>query len=52
MHTEQNQLQHDRLACLLEELEQEHGPIDPQVIEEVRQAWPLPDQPTAERRDA
>lgn len=36
------QLQHDRLAGLLAELEQEHGSIDPQVMEEVRRAWPEP----------
>ncbi len=29
-----HQLQHDRLAGLLAELEQEQGPIEPQVIEE------------------
>jgi hypothetical protein len=34
------QLQHDRLACLLAELEQERGPIEPGVMEEVRRAWP------------
>jgi Arc/MetJ family transcription regulator len=32
------QLQHDRIAGLLTELEQEHGPIEPQILEEVRQA--------------
>jgi hypothetical protein len=46
------QLQHDRIAGLLEELEQEFGPIDPQAMEEVRQAWPLSDEPTTKRRDA
>jgi len=35
------QLQHDRLAALLAELEQENGPIEPQVVEEIRQEWPL-----------
>jgi hypothetical protein len=35
-----NQLQHDRLAGLLAALAQDHGPIDPQVMEEVRGAWP------------
>jgi Arc/MetJ family transcription regulator len=33
-----HQLQHDRLAGLLAELEQEKGPIEPSVTEEVRQA--------------
>jgi antitoxin (DNA-binding transcriptional repressor) of toxin-antitoxin stability system len=34
--------QYDRISRLLEELEQENGPIDPQVIEEVREAFPIP----------
>ncbi len=36
------QLQRDRLAGLLDELEQEAGPIEPQVMEEVRRLWPAP----------
>lgn len=36
------QLQLDRLSRLLQELEDEHGPIAPQIMEEVRQAWPGP----------
>lgn len=47
-----HQLQHDRLACLLAELEQENGPIEPRVIEEVRRAWPAPGETTAKRRSA
>lgn len=47
-----HQLQHDRLASLLAELEQERGPIAPQVIEEVRRAWPSPGQKAAKRRSA
>ena len=39
-----NQLQHDRLTALLAELESECGPIDSQVMEEVRRAWPAPDE--------
>jgi hypothetical protein len=35
-----NQLQHDRLRGLLAELEQEKGQIDPDVMAEVRAAWP------------
>ncbi|MFY9821155.1 MAG: hypothetical protein WAM82_07220 [Thermoanaerobaculia bacterium] len=31
--------QHDRLSGLLADLVQEHGPIDPQMMEEVRQEW-------------
>ncbi|HSG38661.1 MAG TPA: hypothetical protein VLE27_03390 [Thermoanaerobaculia bacterium] len=46
------QLQHDRIAGLLKELEQEHGPIDPQVMEEVRRAWPAPGEKSAKRRSA
>lgn len=47
-----HQLQHDRIAGLLKELEQEHGPIDPQVMEEVRRAWPAPGEKSAKRRNA
>jgi len=47
-----NQLQHDRIAGLLTELEQEHGPIDPQVMEEVRQEWPAPGERVHKRRSA
>jgi Arc/MetJ family transcription regulator len=45
------QLQHDRLAGLLAELEEKHGPIDPRVLEEVRQEWPTPQERVAKRRD-
>ena len=44
-----HQLQHDRLSGLLEELEQEKGPIEPEVMEEVRQAWPAPGEKTSRR---
>ena len=37
-----NQLQHDRIAGLLAELEREKGPIDPRVMAEVRDEWPDP----------
>jgi hypothetical protein len=47
-----HQLQRDRLAGLLAELEQEHGLIQPQVMEEVRQAWPAPWEKPARRRNA
>jgi len=47
-----HQLQHDRVSGLLEELEREHGPIDPQVMEEVRQEWQTPAKKTAARRSA
>lgn len=39
-----HQLQHDRLGVLLDELAREHGPIDPQVMEEVRRRWPAPEE--------
>jgi hypothetical protein len=45
------QLQHDRLAGLLAELEEKHGPMDPRVLEEVRQEWPTPRELVAKRRD-
>lgn len=35
-----HQLQRERLAGLLAELEREKGPIEPEVMEEVRRAWP------------
>jgi hypothetical protein len=46
------QLQRDRLAVWLTELEQEQGPIEAQVIEEVRQAWPAPEEKIVRRRSA
>jgi Arc/MetJ family transcription regulator len=46
------QLQHDRIAGLLTELEQEHGPIEPQILEEVRQAWPGPGERATRRHGA
>lgn len=45
-----HQLQHDRLAGLLAELEQENGPIEPEVMEEVRRVWPAPEE--TKRRSA
>jgi Arc/MetJ family transcription regulator len=47
-----HQLQHDRVAGLLAELEQEHGPIGPEILEEVRKAWPGPGERVAKRRSA
>ncbi|HVR97786.1 MAG TPA: hypothetical protein VMW27_14305 [Thermoanaerobaculia bacterium] len=47
-----HQLQHDRLAGLLAELEQEEGPIRPEILEEVRRAWPDPGESVAKRRSA
>jgi Arc/MetJ family transcription regulator len=47
-----NQLQHDRIAGLLQELEQEHGPIDPRILEEVRREWPAPGERVRKRRSA
>jgi Arc/MetJ family transcription regulator len=44
-----HQLQHDRLSGLLADLVQEHGPIDPQMMEEVRQEWLEPEKKTARR---
>ena len=45
-----HELQRDRLAGLLDELEQTAGPIEPEVMEEVRRSWPAPGQ--AEPRSA
>jgi hypothetical protein len=36
------QLQHDRIAGLLADVEREQGPIDPRVMAEVRDEWPGP----------
>jgi Arc/MetJ family transcription regulator len=47
-----HQLQHDRIRGLLAELEQEKGPIDPQVMEEVRRAWPALEDKASRRRSA
>lgn len=46
-----HQLQHDRLGRLLQELEDEHGPIDPQIMEEVRRAWPGPEEIVRRHQD-
>jgi hypothetical protein len=43
--------QRDSLISLLAELEREHGPIDPRVLEEVRREWPAPEERVARRRD-
>ena len=51
-HALRNQLQHDRIADLLTELEQEHGSIDSQVMEEVRREWPAPGERVRKRRSA
>jgi len=47
-----HQLRHDRLAGLLSELEREKGPIDQEVMAEVRQEWAAPKGRTAERHRA
>lgn len=36
------QLRRDKLAGLLEELEQEAGPIERRDMEDVRRLWPVP----------
>ena len=41
------QLQHDHLSGLLADLVQQHGPIDPKVMDEVRQEWHAPKEKTA-----
>jgi hypothetical protein len=47
-----HQLQRDRIGALLDELEQEYGPIEPSVMEEVRREWPAPEGKDARRRSA
>lgn len=46
------QLQRDRLSRLLVDLEAEHGPIEPQMIQRVRQEWPADEEKLAQRRSA
>ena len=46
------QLQRDRLAGLLAQLESETGPIERRVMEEVRRGWPEPSEGSAKRRSA
>jgi hypothetical protein len=47
-----HQLQHDRLAGLLADLEREHGAIEARVVEEVRRAWPGAGPRASRRRGA
>lgn len=47
-----HQLQQDRVALFLAELDEEQGPVDPQVMEEVRRAWPAPGESSSKRRSA
>ncbi|HXU34360.1 MAG TPA: hypothetical protein VN851_27620 [Thermoanaerobaculia bacterium] len=47
-----HQLQRDRVAALLVELDSEFGPVDSRVIEEVRRAWPAPAGTIEKRRIA
>jgi hypothetical protein len=43
------QLEHDRLDGLLDDLEEEAGPFDPELLEQIRHAWPAPNEgPTHE----
>ncbi|RIK04940.1 MAG: CopG family transcriptional regulator [Acidobacteria bacterium] len=44
-------IQHDRLVGLLNEMEQEAGPIDDAILEGVREAWPA-SEPREARRTA
>jgi len=46
-----HQLQHDRLAGLLEKLERELGPVEPAVTEEVLKAWPAPERKSRRPRN-
>lgn len=46
------QLQPGRLTGYLADLEKEHGPIDTQVHEEVRRAWPVPEEKPRPRRNS
>lgn len=45
-------LQRDRLVALLTELEAQHGPIDPDEMQEARLAWPARATKARRRRSA
>lgn len=45
-------LQRDRIAKHLNELQEKHGPLDPEMVEEVRNLWPGPEAPAQSRRSA
>ena len=47
-----HELQRDRIAGLLAELEAETGPIEPELMEKVRRAWPAPGEKISKRRSA
>jgi Arc/MetJ family transcription regulator len=47
-----HELQRDRLTGLLAELEAETGPIEPELMEDVRRAWPAPGEKISKRRSA
>jgi hypothetical protein len=38
-------LQRDRIAKHLAELEERYGPLDPKLVDEVRELWPAPEAP-------
>ena len=44
------QLQRDRIAGLLAELEREHGSVDAATLEEVRKSWPANGRRAGRRR--
>jgi hypothetical protein len=52
MRTPRHQLQHERLAGLLTDFEQEKGAIEPEVMDEVRRLWPAPGEKASKRRSA
>jgi hypothetical protein len=46
------QLQHDQLLALLDQLDEEFGPVPDAVMDEVRAEWPAPDELPRHRRSA
>jgi Arc/MetJ family transcription regulator len=44
------QLQHERIRRLLDEMDDEYGPVSEQVMEEVRREWPEQRAPEPSRR--
>ena len=47
-----HQLQRDRLTAYLAEFVKEHGPFDPEMVEEVRKEWPAQAINPPQRRSA
>ena len=45
-----HQLQRDRLSKYLADIEREQGPVDPDLLNEVREVWPAPESAKTDHR--